>query len=374
VYREDILEYLKYAEQKKAKVRYSHMEKNLVKALNDIPTRTELAVLALYAQAVSHPYMKAIREDPTTNALDLGPLNQKIESFMVRLIEDPTFLVGEHVSYETGSFDGKPWRSEKVVKKINELAPQFPYLKPALVAFCKGAHETWKRFTSEYTPGGLIDEATQEEKDLAWMPSTNDVNEGALGQFRVMICRQPQLTLLQYNARTMFARNNTAAFMDEMFTEDTHKYVQELARQKDTSEKDRLMDIVKLQEEKIAKKMAIKKKRNAKAAELANRISQVVLQFNIGKIMKLKGEKLRDQFDAFKREGAPFPKGVSRYSEVGVLKDVLNDAISEFQEEKWQLFSTMEVEDEREDDGEYFEDYDNVSGGSSEEEGTDEDN
>jgi bacterioferritin-associated ferredoxin len=374
VYREDILEYLKYAEQKKAKVRYSHMEKNLVKALNDIPTQTELAVLALYAQAVSHPYMKAIREDPTTNALDLGPLNQKIESFMVRLIEDPTFLVGEHVSYETGSFDGKPWRSEKVVKKINELAPQFPYLKQALVAFCKGAHETWKRFTSEYTPGGLIDEATQEEKDLAWMPSTNDVNEGALGQFRVMIRRQPQLTLLQYNARTMFARNNTAAFMDEMFTEDTHKYVRELARQKDTSEKDRLMDIVKLQEEKIAKKMAIKKKRNAKAAELANRISQVVLQFNIGKIMKLKGEKLRDQFDAFKREGAPFPKGVSRYSEVGVLKDVLNDAISEFQERKWQLFSTMEVEDEREDDGEYFEDYDNVSGGSSEEEGTDEDN
>ena len=374
VYHEDILEYLKYAEQKKAKVQYSHMEKNLVKALNDIPTRTELAVLALYAQAVSHPYMKAIREDPTTNALDLGPLNQKIESFMVRLIEDPTFLVGEHVSYETGSFDGKPWRSEKVVKKINELAPQFPYLKQALVAFCKGAHETWKRFTSEYTPGGLIDEATQEEKDLAWMPSTNDVNEGALGQFRVMIRRQPQLTLLQYNARTMFARNNTAAFMDEMFTEDTHKYVRELARQKDTLEKDRLMDIVKLQEEKFAKKMAIKKKRNAKAAELANRISQVVLQFNIGKIMKLKGEKLRDQFDAFKREGAPFPKGVSRYSEVGVLKDVLNDAISEFQERKWQLFSTMEVEDEREDDGEYFEDYDNVSGGSSEEEGTDEDN
>ena len=34
----------------------------------------------------------------------------------------------------------------------------------------------------------------------------------------------------------------------------------------------------------------------------------------------------------------------------------------------------MRVEDEREDDGKYFEDYDSVSGGSSEEEGTDEDN
>ena len=247
-------------------------------------------------------------------------------------------------------------------------------MKQALVAFCKGAHETWKQFTSEYTPGGLIDKATQEERDLAWMPSTNDVNEGALGQFRVMIRRQPQLTLLQYNAHTMFARNETATFMDEMFTEDTHKYVWELARQKDTSEKDRLMDIVKLQEEKIAKKMAVKKKKSAKAAELANCISQVVLQFSKREIVKLKGEKLRDQFDAFKREGAPFPKGVSRYSNIGVLKDVLKDAINEFKKGKWQLFSTLEVEDEKEGDEEYFEDYDDVSGGSSEEEGTNEGN
>ena len=66
-------------------------------------------MFTLYAQAVSHPYMKAIHEDPTTNVLDLRPLNRKIESFIVQLIEDPKFLVGEHVSYETGSFDGKPW-------------------------------------------------------------------------------------------------------------------------------------------------------------------------------------------------------------------------------------------------------------------------
>ena len=69
------------------------------------------------------------------------------------------------------------------------------------------------------------------------MSSNNDVNEGALGQFCVMIHRQPQLTLLQYNTCTMFARNETATFMDEMFTEDTHKYVWELARQKDTQRK-----------------------------------------------------------------------------------------------------------------------------------------
>ena len=98
-------------------------------------------------------------------------------------------------------------------------------MKPALVAFFKGAKETWQRFTSEYAPGGLIDEATEEEKDRAWMPTTNDVNEGALGSFCVMIQRQPQLTLLQYNAQAMFNKNNTAELMDEKFSEKTHKYV-----------------------------------------------------------------------------------------------------------------------------------------------------
>ena len=72
VYHDCLLEYLKYAEQKKDKMHYSHMEQNLIKALNDIPTRTELAGLALYAQAVSHPYMKAIHENPEQMPWILG--------------------------------------------------------------------------------------------------------------------------------------------------------------------------------------------------------------------------------------------------------------------------------------------------------------
>lgn len=60
LYLDEFIEYLEYAKQRKDRARYSHMEENLWKALHDIPTRTELAVLALYSQAVSHPYMKAI--------------------------------------------------------------------------------------------------------------------------------------------------------------------------------------------------------------------------------------------------------------------------------------------------------------------------
>lgn len=89
---------------------------------------------------------------------------------------------------------------------------------------------TWKRFTSEFAPGGLIDEAIAEERNLAWMPPTNDVNEGALGSFRGLMHWQPQITLLHYNALTMAGRNNTEAFADKFFSTADHKYCHKLAR------------------------------------------------------------------------------------------------------------------------------------------------
>ena len=53
--------------------------------------------------------------------------------------------------------------------------------------WCPCTTPTWKRFISEFAPGGLIDEATAEEKELAWMPPTNDINEGAVGSFCVFM-------------------------------------------------------------------------------------------------------------------------------------------------------------------------------------------
>lgn len=361
IYHNYFLEYLTYAEQKKDKVRYSHMEENLVIALNDIPTRTELAVLALYAQSVSHPYMKTIRENPETNALDLGPLNKKVESFIKRIIEDPSFLVGDNVTHEVGTVDQQPWRSKEVVEEINKLAPEFPHLKGALVAFFRGALESWKRFTSEYTPGGLIDEATQEEKDLAWMPTTNDMNEGALGQFRVMMRRQPQLTLLQYNARTMFSRNKTAEFMAAMFSEDTHKYVRELARVTDTSEKERKRQIVKHAEEKIAVKVAARKKREARAQETATRIAQVKLEFDKSKIQAKIGKDLKDLVKAFKNAGAPNLSKIKSNTRVPDLKIALFTTIDLFNKGEWKLLDAHEAQIDLEvDEEEIFEGYDDI--------------
>ena len=83
--------------------------------------------------------------------------------------------------------DGLEWESPKVFAAVQKLLPELPHIKPVMTAFFEGAYDSWKHFTSEFAPGGLIDEATAAEKDLAWMPPTNDMNEGALGSFRVLM-------------------------------------------------------------------------------------------------------------------------------------------------------------------------------------------
>jgi len=59
-HRPKILEFLEFVRDSKNKPGFTNMEKNLYNALQDPPTLTELAVLALYGQAVYHPYVSQI--------------------------------------------------------------------------------------------------------------------------------------------------------------------------------------------------------------------------------------------------------------------------------------------------------------------------
>ena len=61
LYLDKFLEFLEFVRDSKKKRGFTNMEKNLYNALKDPATLTELAVLALYAQAISHPYMHQIR-------------------------------------------------------------------------------------------------------------------------------------------------------------------------------------------------------------------------------------------------------------------------------------------------------------------------
>jgi hypothetical protein len=307
LYLQHFIDFLAYIRDKKNIMRFSHMEENLWAALHDTATLTELAVLALYAQAVTHPYMRVIRGSAKkkTNMLDLGPMHHKITAHMTKIIEDPCLLVGGNASYQAGAADGLEWNAPNVFQAIQNMVPKLPHLKPVLVEFFQGAQNTWKRFISEFAPGGLIDEATLAERELAWMPPTNDVNEGALGSFRVLMRRQPLLSLLQYNAQAMFHHNDTQAFIKQYSSPEDEQYIREKACQSNKEERMRKQAIVSHNEERIAKRTAAAKKRKDNATKRAERVAKIELIWVKDDIDKLKGQKLKDHLKAFQIAGAP---------------------------------------------------------------------
>jgi len=137
---------------------------------------------------------------------------------MQKIIANPDILIGKDLdlseSYKTATLDGGKWQNPAVVKKIFDSIPTLPHFCNLFIAFFKGAAQTWEHFTSEFSPGGLIDEATAEERELAHMPAATDENEVLLGFFQHLMHYQPQLTLLSCNALIMFFCNNTEAFIE----------------------------------------------------------------------------------------------------------------------------------------------------------------
>ncbi|KAJ7835601.1 hypothetical protein B0H13DRAFT_2369248 [Mycena leptocephala] len=76
LYLAPILDFMVFIKYSKEKVALNHLEQNILKGLHCASTLTELCVLALYAIAVSYPYMRVARgrvNGVRPNALDLGP-------------------------------------------------------------------------------------------------------------------------------------------------------------------------------------------------------------------------------------------------------------------------------------------------------------
>jgi len=156
----------------------------------------------------------------------------------------PWYAYYQFGSFKTATLDGEMWQNINVIKKIKDLIPELPHFHE-LLAFFNEAAQTWERFTSKFALGGLIDEATTEEKELPWLSASNDENEGALGSFWLLMCCQPQLTQLDYNAISMYFQNNTKAFMVAKFTEEEdYQYLHKLAWNANGMEKKRCRELV----------------------------------------------------------------------------------------------------------------------------------
>ena len=336
----------------------NHMESNLWKALNDLPTLSELAILALYGEAISYPYIKIIRSTSesgeTQNMLDLGPLHQKVSTHIQNIIANPSNLLCENPSSITASLDGDEWQHPNIFKSIRDL--NLPYLKELLIAFFTGADETWTRFTSEFAPGGLIDTATTEERNLAWMPATNDENEGALGSFRKLIQQQPQLTMQGYNGLAMFFRNNTQLFMEAKFTKDEdYKFLHKLARETGSGEQAWRQAGVDHRDDKQHRLLEKRKKRQDQAQKNAERIAGIAIILDKEIVSNLKGNSLMDQIKIFKEAGAPNLQQIPKLA--NDKRQALVDAVELYEKGVW---VTGRAEDWESESEEFcFEDIDN---------------
>ncbi|KAG1852244.1 hypothetical protein DFJ58DRAFT_841904, partial [Suillus subalutaceus] len=153
-------EYITFLEQvrdKKEKQNFSHIEENLYNALHDGPTLTELAVLTLYAAAITHPYMRSVRGPGTENIniLDLGPLHDEVMNHLELIIENPHLLISPNASFKLGALDGQEWQNPGAIEAVHKLAEEgkLPHLCEAFIAFCGGALGTWERFSIEFEAG-----------------------------------------------------------------------------------------------------------------------------------------------------------------------------------------------------------------------------
>ncbi|KAI0348796.1 hypothetical protein OH77DRAFT_1553381, partial [Trametes cingulata] len=181
-------DFLELVRDKKDSGTFNHMEHNVWKGLHDLSTLTELCVLALYTQSISHPYMREARgpQNGLTNHLDLGPLHARLKAHMACIVADPEILLAPDASYEGGSLDGHLWEWPEVLITVHQLAPTLPHLPLAVSEFVAGALDTWGRFSAEFAPGWTIARLTKFKRQLAWMPSTNDENEGSSGTLRIL--------------------------------------------------------------------------------------------------------------------------------------------------------------------------------------------
>ncbi|ESK81597.1 hypothetical protein Moror_11130 [Moniliophthora roreri MCA 2997] len=180
----------------KTKPVFNHMELNIYKGLNDIPTLTELAVLAMYYLSVTGPYAVDVQGPgkESLDMLDLRPLYECLKEHIQKLICSPSLALrgDQEPSHKDATFGGREWLQPRVVSAIYGMQKSLPHLSSCFVAFLKGALTTWEHFTLEFKADGIIAKASAEEKKLAFMPATNDANEGTLRMWQKWVREKEQ--------------------------------------------------------------------------------------------------------------------------------------------------------------------------------------
>jgi hypothetical protein len=273
LYLPQLLLFMSHIMYSKGKVGLNHLEANVLKGLQDVPTLTKLVVLALYANSVSYAYMRVARAtgDRKMNALDLGKFHAEVIRFCEAVAENTNLLLASNASYETGTLDRQPWEHPDVFYAIQRMAPTLPNLAGCLKAFMTGAADTWKRFGAEYLEDGIIARLSPSARALIYINPTNDHNEGALGCLRRAVCKAVCLSLSAHNAKSKYTINNTREFLrSATVTEAFRSWLQSETRRRVDSGRDRKRRLELIEHENVVveEKKGAEVKRKACAAEI----------------------------------------------------------------------------------------------------------
>ncbi|KAH7334604.1 hypothetical protein B0J17DRAFT_721003 [Rhizoctonia solani] len=285
---------------------FNNIESNVLNGLEDIPTLTELVVLVLYAQAIGRPYIKYVRNSHL-NALTLGPFHDRVKQHCRTIILNPNLLIGAETSAATGALDGQSWDRPDVIYNILLLVPILPDIQPILVAFFWGALQTWEQFTSEFETSGQVTQATKRQRESAWMPATNDISEGALGQCRQMLWRAPTMSDHQQNAQVMWSHNDTHSWAKQTLTSEDKTYIRQEARHINASgdnKKQRANMNAALEEQAVAGKVK-QEKSMARQEEMKLKLAGVQLRLyaTYNELFKMKVLDLDLQIDKLQEMG-----------------------------------------------------------------------
>jgi hypothetical protein len=242
--------FLKLVHDSKSTQGWTNIEKNCAAALVDPPTLTELCAAAIYLVVVEKSYITRVRGGkqsavpaPATrapdgqpqkkrarttpraprkpakapmedeNMLDMGNYHKHVVEFCKRVADNPKSLLS--VPYPQ-TFDGHELDedSRKILDAVREVSEQYGlcHLETILAAFFRGAYEKWETFTEEFSEDAQIPKLSAGQRAMAFLNTTNDCNEGALGMLRIALRRAPNISLFSYNAITMIKQNKVANY------------------------------------------------------------------------------------------------------------------------------------------------------------------
>lgn len=332
----------------------NHMENNLLKALNDIPTLTEMAACAVYTQTVSIPYMRMGRSW-TGSAVNLGENHEKVKKHVQYLYDNTILCLDVSVGYDKLVYLGMEWTDPDVIDAVRRLAPSLPELENVLKCMYAGAMLGWDAFTTEFAEGGVIaslDKAKGEGTE-AQVLGINCQNEALLAMLKEQLRRAPNVSEQTRNSLLRLKLNDTCAFVRHFVAGniEAQEFLMKAAQARDSSgaEKRRRIDLAIEAERKVIanKKEQLRKQeeRLRKAAELSALIERTDLITEFEKLAGLKNAELDAQLAVWRsKDKKKLIPLVSHTRQKQKKLDALQEAIQRFLEQRDTLASEGEGE------------------------------